>query len=76
MFDTEVLLPPELLPVVVVHTPLTQVVVVQVLPEHTVRCVVLCVRALADDVNIPTIVRLNTTVRSAVVPRNTIAFFS
>ena len=34
---------------VVLHTPLTHVLVVQVLPEHTVFCVVLCVRAVADE---------------------------
>jgi hypothetical protein len=73
MFDVEVLIEP-LDIVVVLHTPLTHVVVVQVPLEHTVRCVVLCVRALAD-VNISTIVRLNTTVSSTPVASNNLVVF-
>jgi hypothetical protein len=68
MFNAKLLVEP-LVVVVVLHPPLTQVVVVQALPEH----VVLCVRALAADVNISTILRLKTTVSSI---RNSLVFLS
>ena len=58
------------------HTPLTQVVVVQVSPEHDVLCLVRCVRALAVDVNVTTIVRLSMTVSSIAVGRNILVFSS
>jgi hypothetical protein len=47
---------------VVLHTPLTHVLVVQVLPEHAVFCVVFCVKALADDVKMSVSVRLDMSV--------------
>ena len=63
---------------VVLHTPLTHVVVVQVLPEHTVFCVVLCVKALADDVKMSISVRLDMSVSStpveAVINNNLLIF--
>ncbi len=63
MFNAKLLAEP-LFVVVFLHTPLTHVVVVQVLPEHTVSCVVLCTRALAN-VNIFTIVMLDTNATSS-----------
>lgn len=74
MIDENWLEEPLFVLVVVLHTPLTQVVVVQVSPEHDVLCLVLCVRALAVDVNVTTIVRLNMTVSSIAVGRNILVF--
>jgi hypothetical protein len=66
MFNAKLSVEP-LFVVIVLHVQLTQLVAVQVLPVHTVPCVVFCVRAIAD-VNISTIVRLDTSVsRSAAV---------
>jgi hypothetical protein len=60
---------------VILQSALTQVVVVQpASPEHTVFCVILCLRALAVDVNMPTIVRLNMTVSSTAVAMNILVF--
>ncbi|MFL6455402.1 MAG: hypothetical protein ACJ71G_00345 [Nitrososphaeraceae archaeon] len=75
MIDENWLEEPLFVVVVVLHTPLTQVVVVQVSPEHDVLCLVLCVRALAVDVNVTTIVRLNMTV-SGIAGRNILVFSS
>ncbi len=76
MIDENWLEEPLFVVVVVLHTPLTQVVVVQVSPEHDVLCLVLCVRALAVDVNVTTIIRLNMTVSSIAVGRNILVFSS